>query len=73
MDYATRQVMLRDTPGIESYQLRYTPDEDQIRSDSATVMYDGDEVVEGTGFNADLDFTTVNVRNARTRGGAVRF
>ena len=62
-----------DGKRIESYELRYTPDENQIRSDSATVMYDGDEVVEGTGFNADLDFTTVNVRNARTRGGAVRF
>ena len=58
---------------IESYELRYTPDENAIRSDSATVMFDGDDVVAGTGFNSDLDFTRVNVRNARTRGGAVRF
>ena len=58
---------------IESYELRYTPDENAIRSDSATVMFDGDSVVEGTGFNSDLDFQNARVRNARTRGGAVRF
>ena len=58
---------------IESYELRYTPDFDQIRSDSATVMYDGDDVVEGTSFTSDLSFERVVIRNARTRGGAVRF
>ena len=58
---------------IESYELRYTPDGDQIRSDSATVMYDGDDVVEGTSFTSDLSFERVVIRNARTRGGAVRF
>ena len=58
---------------IESYELRYTPDFDQIQSDSATVMYDGDEVVEGTSFTSDLNFERLFIRNARTRGGAVRF
>jgi len=58
---------------IESYELRYTPDLDQILSDSATVMYDGDDVVEGTSFTSDLSFERVVIRNARTRGGAVRF
>ena len=58
---------------IESYELRYTPDLDQILSDSATVMYDGDDVVEGTSFSSDLNFERVFIRNARTRGGAVRF
>ncbi len=58
---------------IESYELRYLPDIDAIRSDSATVMYDGDDVVEGTSFNSDLDFERVQIQDARTSGGAVRF
>ena len=36
-------------------------------------MYDGDNIIEGTGFDADLSFERVVVRNARTRGGAIRF
>jgi LPS export ABC transporter protein LptC len=62
-----------DGKRIESYELRYTPDADAIRSDSAVVMYDGGDVVEGTGFSSDLDFEQVRIQNARTRGGAVRF
>ncbi len=58
---------------IESYELRYSPDANVIRSDSATVMYDGDDVVEGTSFNSDPNFERVLIRNARTRGGTVRF
>ena len=58
---------------IESYELRYVPDDDRIRSDSATVMYDGDAIVEGTSFTSDLNFERVIIPNARTRGGAVRF
>ncbi len=58
---------------IESYELRYAPEQDAIRSDSATVMFDGDNIVEGTGFNSDMNFERVRVRDARTRGGAVRF
>ena len=58
---------------IESYELRYTPDSNLIQSDSVVVMYDGDDVVEGTSFNSDLNFERVNITNARTRGGTVRF
>lgn len=58
---------------IESSELRYMPDEDRIQSDSPTVMYDGDVVVEGAGFSSDLNFERVTIRNARTRGGAGRF
>jgi LPS export ABC transporter protein LptC len=58
---------------IESYELRYTPDSNLIQSDSAVVMYDGDDVVEGTSFNSDLSFERVNITNARTRGGTVSF
>ena len=58
---------------IESYELRYTPETDNIRSDSAVVMYDGDDIIEGTSFTSDLNFERVDIRNARTRGGAVRF
>jgi len=58
---------------IESYELRYTPDDNSIRSDSSVVMYEGTDVVEGTSFTSDLDFERLVIRNARTRGGAVRF
>ena len=58
---------------IESSELNYHPERDRIWSDSATVMYEGQTVVEGSGFDADLNFTQVLVRNARTRGGSVRF
>jgi len=58
---------------IESYELRYRPGADVIESDPATVMYDGDDVVEGTSFTSDLNFERVRIQNARTRGGAVRF
>ncbi len=58
---------------IESSQLNYHPDQDRIWSDSATVMYEDESIVEGSGFDADLNFTQVLVRNARTRGGTVRF
>ena len=58
---------------IESYELRYTPNSNLIQSDSAVVMYDGEDVVEGTRFNSDLNFERVNITNARTRGGTVRF
>lgn len=66
-------VIRADGRRIESYELRYMPDDNSIRSDSAVVMYDGDRVMEGTGFNSDLDFEQVLIHNARTRGGAVRF
>ncbi len=58
---------------IESYQLRYAPEDNTIHSDSAVVMYDGDDVVEGTSFTSDLNFERVVILNGRTRGGAVRF
>ncbi len=58
---------------IESYELHYIPDSDLIRSDSATVMYDGDSIIEGTSFTSDLNFERVVILNGRTRGGAVRF
>lgn len=66
-------VIRADGRRIESYELRYMPDNNSIRSDSAVVMYDGDRVVEGTGFNSDLEFEQVLIHGARTRGGAVRF
>jgi LPS export ABC transporter protein LptC len=66
-------IIQADGRRIESAELRYVPDQDAISSDSATVMYDGDSIIEGTGFDADLSFERVLVRNARTRGGAVRF
>ena len=58
---------------IESYELRYSPFDDTIQSDSAVVMYDGDDVIMGTSFNSDLNFERVLIQNAQTRGGTVRF
>ena len=58
---------------IESYELRYVPDDNRIRSDSAAVMYDGDAIIEGTSFTSDLNFERVVIQNARTRGGSVNF
>jgi len=66
-------VIQADGRRIESAELRYIPDQDAISSDSATVMYDGENIIEGTGFDADLNFDRVLVRNARTRGGVIRF
>tara|TARA_Y100000590_G_C15728207_1_gene1016026 strand:- start:1647 stop:2198 length:552 start_codon:yes stop_codon:yes gene_type:complete len=58
---------------IESSELNYHQDQDRIWSDSSTTMYEGNSIVEGSGFDADLNFDQVGVRNARTRGGTVRF
>jgi len=58
---------------IESYELRYIPDRNRIRSDSASVMYNGDAIIYGTSFTSDLNFELVVIQNARTRGGSVRF
>jgi len=66
-------LILADGRRIESPELRYLPDEDRIRSDSATVMYDGDAIIEGTSFTSDLNFERVVILNGRTRGGSLRF
>ena len=66
-------IIQADGRRIESYRLTYTPENNLIRSDTFTVMYDGDDIIEGTSFISDLNFERVLVRNARTRGGAIRF
>ena len=66
-------LILTDGRRIESYELYYAPDQDEIRSDSATVMYEGDNIIEGTSFRSDLNFENVVIRNGLTRGGAVNF
>ncbi len=66
-------IIQADGRRIESYMLSYTPETNNIQSDSTTVMYDGDDIIEGTSFISDLDFERVLIRNARTRGGAIRF
>jgi|TARA_B110000116_G_scaffold163676_1_gene141550 LPS export ABC transporter protein LptC len=62
----------RDGRRIESPELNYHPARDAISSDSATILYEGSMVVEGTGFDADLDFVNVRIRNGSTRGGVIR-
>ncbi len=57
---------------IESSELNYHPVRDAISSDSATILYEGDMIIEGTGFDADLNFINVSIRNGRTRGGVIR-
>jgi len=66
-------IIQADGRRIESYELTYTPEIDLIQSDSATVMYDGDDIIEGTRFSSDLNFERVFIQNAQTRGGGVRF
>ncbi len=66
-------IIQADGRRIESYELTYTPEIDLIQSDSATVMYDGDDIIEGTSFISDLNFENVVIRNGLTRGGAVNF
>ena len=57
---------------IESAEIHYEPQQNRIWSDSATVMTEGNRVVEGSAFESDVDFRNVVVRNSRTRG-TVRF
>jgi len=66
-------IIQADGRRIESHRLTYTPENNLIESDTFTVMYDGDDIIEGTSFTSDLNFERVLVRNARTRGGAIRF
>lgn len=54
---------------VESPELHYDPNQDRIWSDSATVYYAGDRIVEGTGFTSDAEFQDIRVENGRTRGG----
>ena len=64
-------IIQADGRRIESHELIYMGN--FIQSDTVTVMYDGDDIVEGTSFTSDLNSEQVIIRNARTRGGAVRF
>jgi len=54
---------------IESEELFYDPQGNRMYSDSATVMYMDGRVVEGSGFDSDLQFENVLVRQFRTRPG----
>ncbi len=58
---------------IRSQELHYDPRQDRIWSDSATVMKEGNRIVEGTAFESDVEFRNLVVKNGRTRGGTVRF
>jgi LPS export ABC transporter protein LptC len=51
---------------IESEELHYDPHQDRIWSDSATVMYFGNQIIRGSSFQSDLDFRNVTVHDART-------
>ena len=64
-------VIQADGRRIESVELNYAPEQNKIWSDSATVMYEDGRILEGSGFDADLDFDRVEVRNGRSRGGAI--
>ena len=55
---------------IRSEEIHYAPQRNRVWSDSATCSREGDKIVEGSGFSADLDFTLVEVTNPRSRPGA---
>lgn len=52
---------------IESSELHYAPQQSRIWSDSASVMYTDGLILEGSGFESDLQFKRPTIRNARTR------
>ena len=54
---------------IRSAEIHYSPERNRIWSDSATCSKEGDKVMEGSGFSADLEFTLVEVTNPRSRPG----
>ncbi|MFV2006949.1 MAG: LPS export ABC transporter periplasmic protein LptC [Longimicrobiales bacterium] len=54
---------------IRSEEIHYAPQRNRVWSDSATCSREGDKVVEGSGFSANLDFTLVEVTNPRSRAG----
>lgn len=56
---------------LETSELHYDPATEKIWSDSATVFRDGDATTSGSGFDSDLEFSNVSIRNATTRGGRV--
>lgn len=59
---------------IESAELNYDPNRDQIWSDSATVLtYPDGRVTRGTSFQSDLEFRNVQVANPRGAIGDIVF
>jgi LPS export ABC transporter protein LptC len=60
-------VLNADERRIESTELHYAPEQSRIWSDSASVMYSQGRIIEGSGFESDLQFQRPTIRNARTR------
>jgi LPS export ABC transporter protein LptC len=60
-------VLEEDGRRIESSELHYAPEQNRIWSDSASVMYSQGRIIEGSGFESDLQFKRPTIRNARTR------
>lgn len=58
-------IVTADKRKVQSAELNYDPDRDQIWSDSATVMTLGSKVTRGTSFRSDLEFNNVQVQNPR--------
>lgn len=58
---------------IETAELYYDPPRNRIWSDSATVMTEGTRVTTGSGFESDVEFRNVRIRDARVRGGRISF
>ncbi len=58
-------IVAADHRKVQSAELNYDPDRDQIWSDSATVMTLGSQVTRGTSFRSDLEFKNVQVQNPR--------
>ncbi len=62
---------------VESAELHYDPNSDRIWSDSLTVMHEEGRVLEGMGFESDLEFRNTRVGPGSIRrtgtGGGVRF
>ncbi len=58
-------IVAGDGRRIESAELNYDPERDQIWSDSATVMRQGSQITRGTSFRSDLEFKNIQIQNPR--------
>ncbi|HSR42883.1 MAG TPA: LPS export ABC transporter periplasmic protein LptC [Longimicrobiales bacterium] len=57
-----------DDRTIRTEVLHYEPGADRIRSDTFTVMEEGERVTCGRAFHSDLEFRNLFIENARTSG-----
>jgi len=53
---------------LETQELQYDPDADELRSDSAVVITEGGRSYEGSSFTSDLEFRSFEVQGTAETG-----